>query len=63
MYKIPEKILILENQEERLLLNCEDVYPVYFPKGGEFICDLLQELKSLEPFSELPADQIGRAHV
>lgn len=57
MYKIPEKILILENQEERLLLNCEDVYPVYFPKGGEFICDLLQELKSLEPFSELPVDQ------
>ncbi len=52
--KVAGEIVVLKHGRERIIFNAELVNPIYFPRGGDKILRLLNELKSSEPFTSPP---------
>lgn len=51
---VAREIVTLKHGRERIIFNAELVNPIYFPRGGDKILNLLNELKSSEPFISPP---------
>ena len=50
-FTVAEEMVVLRKKRERIIFNARQVNPVYFPKGGDKIIELLKELKNSGSFT------------
>ena len=55
-FKAADEIVTLKRDSEKIIFNAKEINPIYFPRGGDEVLEIIEKIKKHGSFSKLPED-------